>query len=131
MHCARPWISTAAEVQDGEDALHVAAKNRGKGVVMHNATKRVAAFIARFVAQRSPTLDPRLADDQLARCFHETRERLAPRLGLTPRRVEWDDVPIDERLLTAAALRELADRGALARRSSSFGPDHVSIRDGF
>lgn len=84
---------------------------------MSNAPKRVAAFIARFVAHRSQNLDPALADDQLARCFHETRERLAPRLGLTPRRVEWDDVPIDERLLTAAALRELADSGAIPRRS--------------
>lgn len=88
---------------------------------MPSATTRLAGGLLRvsrllaWIAARLAQPDS-IVDDQVARRFHEARQRTAPRLGLDPPGIGWDDVPVSERLLTAAALRELADSGVMSRR---------------
>ncbi len=56
-----------------------------------------------------------VVDDQSAQAYFEARERLALGFGVRPLGLPWDDVPVSERLLTAAALRELLASGELTR----------------
>lgn len=51
-----------------------------------------------------------LTDDQLARRFHDSYERMAPKLGYTTRpdsAVEWNDVPTVNRVLMRNTVREV------------------------
>jgi hypothetical protein len=69
-----------------------------------------SAELARRIAA---AIEAREVDDAAARVFFEQRERLAPGFGVAPTGVVWRDVPVNERLLTAAALRELVARRVL------------------
>lgn len=69
-----------------------------------------SAEIARRIAAVAERRD---VDDAAARSYFESRERLAPGFGVRPAGVDWVDVPVNERLLTAAALRELVARRVL------------------
>jgi hypothetical protein len=51
--------------------------------------------------------------EELARAFHETYERLAPKFGYETRResaVPWEEVPEANRKLMIAVCEELVDR---------------------
>lgn len=61
-----------------------------------------------------------MADDpiaeRIARSFHETYERLAPDHGWDtqlPSRVEWNDVPPNNKALMIAVASELLDTGVI------------------
>lgn len=52
-------------------------------------------------------------EEELARAFHETYERLAPQFDYETRKasaVPWDDVPIQNKRLMIAVCREILDR---------------------
>lgn len=60
--------------------------------------------------------------EHVARCFHESYERKAPQHGWETQqrsRVEWEDVPEENRSLMIAVVQELLDEGVIR-----FGEQH-------
>ncbi len=54
--------------------------------------------------------------EQVARAFHESYERLAPRYGYRTREASarpWDEVPEDNRRLMVAVAADLLTRGVI------------------
>jgi ribonuclease HI len=62
-------------------------------------------------------MPPEFVPEAIAREFHETYERLAPDHGYETRqesRVDWEDVPENNRRLMAAVAEELLERGVIS-----------------
>lgn len=58
-----------------------------------------------------------MTPDKVAREFHETYERLAPKFGYETRResaVPWEDVPIENKALMIAVVSNLMARGVIS-----------------
>lgn len=55
-------------------------------------------------------------EERIARAFHTTYEDLAPGFGYRTREasaVPWDDVPVENRALMVATVRQLLDNGTI------------------
>lgn len=78
----------------------------GAGSGLREGSAQIARRIAAYAERRE-------VDDDAGRVFFEARERLATGFGVRATGLGWDDVPVNERLLTTAALREVVAAGVL------------------